>query len=459
MNLLDAEQRPVDGKPGAATSSRRRERVALIFATVAALISTGGLVASFWVKSPEQVRAEAEAPTPTVLTATVERRVLASTVITRGTVTATTKHEVTPALGVAGSGKQIITGVHSKVGGTVQNGQVLVAISGRPLIALQGKIPTYRDLKPGDSGDDVRQLQRSLRSLGHYGGGDAAGLFGPRTKAAVAALYRRIGYEAANTGGPDGIDDRPKINAAEEAEESAQRDVTSIRNMMKAKDKPAAGEEPLAEQLARAKSRLARAQEDLAYIVARSGTMLPASEFVFLRSFPARVVAISGKVGDAVKEPLVTLTTGNLAVSVKLRPDEAESIRAGMDVEIDAETLGEQAKARVTYVGELTPDTENGGAYHPAVVTPVEMLPAQWAGLDVRISISAAQTDGEVLVVPLSAISAGADGSTTVSVRDAAGVTTRVAVRAGASGDGFVEVEPTGGRLEAGDQVVVSASA
>ena len=77
-------------------------------------------------------------------------------------------------------------------------------------------------------------------------------------------------------------------------------------------------------------------------------------------------------------------------------------------------------------------------------------------GLDVRLTVTAAQTDGNVLVVPVSAVSAAADGDTTVTVQDATGRLRRVGVQAGESGDGFVAVSPVeAGTLKAGDRVVV----
>ncbi len=74
------------------------------------------------------------------------------------------------------------------------------------------------------------------------------------------------------------------------------------------------------------------------------------------------------------------------------------------------------------------------------------------------MTVTSAQTASPVLVVPLSAVSAGADGRTTVSVLGTNDQVSRVEIRAGVSGDGFVEITPIGGELSEGDRVVVSAS-
>ncbi|MBC7106225.1 MAG: peptidoglycan-binding protein [Firmicutes bacterium] len=60
-----------------------------------------------------------------------------------------------------------------------------VYVVGNPL----GPPGTYRVLRPGDNGADVREVQRMLAHLGYYGG-RCDGIFGPDTRAAVLA-YRK----------------------------------------------------------------------------------------------------------------------------------------------------------------------------------------------------------------------------------------------------------------------------
>ena len=43
---------------------------------------------------------------------------------------------------------------------------MLIEVNGRPVLALQGDAPMYRTLRPGDTGDDVRQLELALARLG-----------------------------------------------------------------------------------------------------------------------------------------------------------------------------------------------------------------------------------------------------------------------------------------------------
>ena len=377
-----------------------RRRFAFGIALISAGLSGAGLVAALTVRSPQQLLADTAPPPATRLTATVQRRVLTSTVVTRGSVVARTTLEVTPV--VAGVGAQVVTAVGVRSGDEIRAGQVLVAVSGRPLIALPGAIPAYRDLKPGDRGDDVRALQGALAGLGHPTGPDPAGVFGPGTNAAVRALYAKLGYDPPGAGGPA--------------------------------DRAAA-------------------------------TMLPLAEFVFVPTFPARVTAFTARVGDPVRAPLLTLAAGDLSVQVRLRPDQAALITPGVPVRLLAEALGQELPGTVGTIGELTPDADRGGGagsgapYRPATVTAAAPIPTGWGGLDVRVTISSARTADPVLVVPLSAVSAGADGRTTVTVVGTGDRLTPVEVRAGASGDGFVEVTPVSGGLAEGDRVVVGSAA
>jgi peptidoglycan hydrolase-like protein with peptidoglycan-binding domain len=68
--------------------------------------------------------------------------------------------------------------------GQVDVGEVLYAVAGVPVRAVEGAVPFYRDLSPGVRGVDVEQLQAALVELG-YLEGEPDGVFGPDTEAAV----------------------------------------------------------------------------------------------------------------------------------------------------------------------------------------------------------------------------------------------------------------------------------
>lgn len=197
----------------------RGRRVVLAVVGGAALMAVGGLLATTLVKSPAQVAAETGPPAQGVLTADVERRVLAQTVVMRGTVVADQSVAVSPQ-GVRsgeGAGAALVTKLPLKAGDPVTAGRLIAEVSGRPVFTLHGAQPMYRDLKPGSTGDDVAQLQQALRELGHGTGGDAKGVFGAGTKAALTAHYRAIGYAPL----PAVADGGAALKAAREAVRSA----------------------------------------------------------------------------------------------------------------------------------------------------------------------------------------------------------------------------------------------
>ncbi|WP_196279427.1 peptidoglycan-binding protein [Catellatospora vulcania] len=447
---------PDHAAPGPTAAGTKR-RTVLLVAGGTGLVAVGGLIGAAFVKSPEQQRAEAQPPGRTTLTSTVEKRVLASTVVTRGMVGAARQVEVTPA-SAQGASVALVTGVRVRAGATVEPGEVVLTVSGRPLLVLPGAVPSYRDMRPNDDGKDVAQLQAALRTLGVYHGGDTKGHFGSSTKSAVRLLYSRAGFSSPDTGGVGGKGDKTALRAADDAVAAAQQAVDSLKARIAANPgaTPAPGEPSQAQQLNAANKALTRAKQDRSELISSTGPMVPLGEVVFLPAFPATVAKLTAKVGDQVTAPLITFATGALSVTAELQPDQATLLKVGMQVGIISESLGKDAEGLVTLVGDLTsPEGQGGAAFIPVIVTPSSPLTNQWNNLEVRLTITSAQTSGEVLVVPLSAVSAAADGKTTVTVVSAGGGQTRVEVRPGVSGDGFVEVVPIGGALNPGDQVVV----
>jgi multidrug efflux pump subunit AcrA (membrane-fusion protein) len=94
------------------------------------------------------------------------------------------------------------------------------------------------------------------------------------------------------------------------------------------------------------------------------------------------------------------------------------------------------------------------------VVKPEAGLDPSLAGQSVRLTVEAASTGHEVLVVPVSAISSGADGKTSVQVEESDGSRRRVHVAVGATGDGHVEVGVLpGSSLRENERVVTGLGA
>lgn len=488
----------------------RGRRVVLGVVAGAALMAVGGLLATTLVKSPAQVAAETGPPAQSVLTAEVERRVLAQKVVMRGTVVADQSVEVAPQPRSAeGAGTPVVTKLPLKAGDPVAAGQLLAEVSGRPVFTLRGTLPVYRDLKPGATGDDVAQLQQALRELGHGTGGDPKGVFGAGTKAALAARYKAIGYDPL----PAVADGAEVLKAAREGVRSAEWAVEDVQaggsgggGGKTAAPGPSAspgakgatgateggkatgatgatdgGTGDSGRALTRARQALADARAKLAAAETADGPMLPASETVFLGSFPARVSAVGGRIGGPVSGAMLTLSAGELVVEAYLKEDKKQLLRAGMPVVVSSEVAGTDARGKVALVaterstGQPSGGQQNGqpggqGAQgdtsqgkgggadlgYRMVVRADQPLPAAFAGQDVRLTIESAATDGEALVVPVTAVSSSPDGQTLVTAVSTDGTQRRIPVRTGTTGDGYVAVTPVkNGDLAADARVVI----
>ena len=87
-----------------------------------------------------------------------------------------------------GDTTSVVTSAEVEPGDDVTSGTVLGRVSGRPVIALHLPFALYRDMSPGDQGDDVVAIQRALATLGAYDG-PADGTYGREVEAAVSKLY------------------------------------------------------------------------------------------------------------------------------------------------------------------------------------------------------------------------------------------------------------------------------
>ncbi|MFJ4769951.1 peptidoglycan-binding protein [Streptomyces uncialis] len=233
------------------------------------MLTGASVAASLVVKSPAQVAAEAGAPEQGVLTAPAEKRVLKESVMLRGTVVAEQSVDVTvsAAAGTTGVSRAVVTKAPEPVGAKVTAGQVIAEVSGRPVSALKGRVPVYRDLKSGTSGDDVKQLQYALHELGHAPSPDARGVYGAGTRRALAAFYTSIGYDPVSSQ-PDGA---TAVQDAQDAVTVAERTEQDAEDALDARATPETRRavERAEQDLERARIRLSEAQ-------AEAGSMLPA---------------------------------------------------------------------------------------------------------------------------------------------------------------------------------------
>jgi len=175
-----------------ALTHRRQRSVALTFAALIALALIGWAAASR-IRSPAQVAADTAPPAPSAITVPVVKRTLSTEVIVRGTVRYGAPQSVALGTSKVKQGSGIVTRA-PQPRATLRAGSVAMSVDGRPVFVLPGAIPMHRDLHPGDSGPDVRQLERALAGLGLHPG-RVDGRFDRATAAAVSSFYLRRGWD------------------------------------------------------------------------------------------------------------------------------------------------------------------------------------------------------------------------------------------------------------------------
>jgi hypothetical protein len=175
----------------------RSNRAVAIGLGAAVILAIGAWVAGGQIRSPAQIAAETAAPDPSAITVPVERRVLSSDVIVRGTVRYGSPQPVVLATSEAkanrgAAGPDIVT-TRPKRGSRVSEGAVAMSISGRPVFVLRGAQPSHRDMGPGSRGPDVRQLESALARMG-FTPGPIDGRYDGQTADAVASWYEKSGW-------------------------------------------------------------------------------------------------------------------------------------------------------------------------------------------------------------------------------------------------------------------------
>lgn len=167
----------------------RRFRV--IAATIGVPLITAmlGLYAGQQLDSSGTSAAAAD-PTSYVAVSVVEE-VLTSSLVLRGTVVLGDEAE----LEITGGSDvmSVVTRTPVSAGEVLDNADVLVEISGRPVFVFDGSVPTYRDITIGDEGDDVRQVETGLAEAG-YAPGAVDGSADGALFRALRALYTDAGY-------------------------------------------------------------------------------------------------------------------------------------------------------------------------------------------------------------------------------------------------------------------------
>lgn len=432
--------------------SKGRIAVSLIMLGVAVVLGAVWIIASN-IQTADQAASEAAPPTPSVLTSTVERRILAKTVIVRGTVASSTAAEIdTPSLSDATSA--VVTARFIDVGDTVESGQALMEISGRPVFILAGDLPAYRTLRPGSVGPDVAQLNAALSDLGYLT--NTSDTFTGQTSAALNAFYVDRGYVPVPAI-PSADIDRAALSAdlarAEVEVTTAQTELDRlIRNG--SRDTLVAAATQICDAAVSNRDAISL---QLLTLVASSGPTVPFGEIQFVDAEAATVEAVNADLGEtADAEPIVQLGGGGYKITAVISAAERRLIENGTRSVLLDEASGTEWEATVSRIADVPAGVSDGQPGFAIDLIPSDPLAPELLGANLRVTFTTAATDGEVLVVPLIAVASRPDGTPTVAVLADDGMTSEVEVTTGMTADGMIEVAPIDSTsLRAGDQVVV----
>jgi hypothetical protein len=194
-----------------------------------------------------------------------------------------------------------------------------------------------------------------------------------------------------------------------------------------------------AERAARdtARIELGDARDALREAQQRAGTPLPASEVHYLPSLPRRVDDIQVARGDVAEGAVMSVSGAELQITVQVSEVDRQLLSERMTAILDLPT----GEATGTIADIRAAEDENATGYEVAI-SPEELTPEQVdeaRSSNVRVTIPVGSTEGEVLAVPLAALTAGPGGESRVEVqRD--GRSELVELTVGLVAEGYAEV-------------------
>ena len=390
---------------GPAQPLRRLSRPAVVAGavTVVGLLLVGSFVAGRFFAEPAW-RAAQDGQSVIAVWSPVERRVVDDRASWAGVVRE--PPETAIAVDGGGVGRSVVVRQSLEPGEVADCGTLAGVVSGAPYFLLPGPLPLYRDLRAGDSGDDVAHLQRALTACGFSV--RETGTVDTATMRAVRRMFDRAGFAlpAHDQMSPDGAEPAPRADGTQPTT-------------------PMPAPPPV--------------------------EVLPHLQLLALPGGAATVVAsaqVSTVLGPEV--PLLTVRTGQPTVEFTADVVDAESIGIGTQLAVRT-AVGEQV-GMVTDVGPFREATAESTAGR-AVVVNVERPEELGRGATVTVAAAGGE-DAPELSVPMTALRQDGAGSY-VQLRDNTTETgtRRVAVEIVRTGGGYAAVR---GKVSEGDEVQVS---
>lgn len=390
-----------------------RSRLAIVFALAVALVGAGGFVAGSLIPRSQASQAFDDA-TPATVIAPVETRVVTERVSVQAQVSPGAKTEVVISDTTTTNEIPYVTQAGPSAGEEIASGALLVAVAGRPQIALQVMSPLYRDLTVGDEGSDVFAFESALaQTIG--GDFDVDTTFTANTMDAADSLWDRLGYELPTA-----------------AQSQQPLDATAAATPL-----PTASAAPVGPVTA--------PYVDVHEIVQLSG--------------PTANVVANAKLGDLAKAdaPVATIVGPNAHIGGRVTVVNESLLTVGAEVMLTAPGVADEI-GTVQMLGDFELPTEGDEDETAATTAGRDFdvtLPESWkslpAGTPVQVSPTSEGTP--VLAVPLVAIrGAATDPHVIVEESQSFPPGATVAVKVLDTGDGWVQINEDAG-LVGGDRL------
>ncbi len=398
-------------------TKRLRRLLVIAGAAVGVLLISGGWFAASILQSPAQREAAARPPAPKPIVAEVTEGDLERIV----TVPIALVAEATQSFALPqprDASLVVVTDQRSVPGGTLKAGDVVTVLNGRPIFAMVGTFPFYRDLALGMEGPDVAQLQRSLTVAGYPIDDD--GRFGRQTMRAVESLYEAADHNLVLPP-PAPTANSPAKTVSGPETETPTSDVEVPESLRT--------------------------------------PVVPMSELVVSPVLPARV-ASTPSVGTVVNtETALALEFGGLVARAEVGDSAASQLASGMPAHITLPN-GDTVTAEVSDVAPSTGNSDEGEKTSTGSTSVTLTLGGEIAddyrSQRLHASIVVAILAQSALQVPASAVVAESGGRSHVLKRETDGSFRRVAVTEKAVLEGRSAIEPSQqGALKAGDVVRV----
>ncbi len=227
--------------------------------------------------------------------------------------------------------------------------------------------------------------------------------------------------------------------------------------------------------VAQADANVTAARDDLAVLDSEIGIRISPGEIIFVPILPSTVTELYAVPGSPTTDQLGTLSTADTLVSARVSRADSGLVTVGATVTLEIRDTSVETTGTVLSVGqpreEADPSVggEQGGGNASSGSGRLEVLIApddaallrDFVFYSARVRIDIASTDGEVLVVPVAALSVGPGGDSRVEIETRAvtdndpGATETVEVEVGLTAQGLVEIVSK--TIQEGDLVVVGS--